>query len=48
MLKNIATSSVFALLFFVVVLPVGSVIRLLADPLKLRKRSHAASYFRLH
>jgi hypothetical protein len=46
MLKTIATSSLFTLLFFVVVLPVGSVIRVLGDPLRLRKRPKAASYFR--
>lgn len=45
-MKKILTVSAWTLLFLLVVLPVGSLIRLLADPLRLRRRRASATYFR--
>jgi hypothetical protein len=43
--KKIATVTSFSILFFVLIVPVGAVIRAIGDPLRLRKNKSGTSYF---
>ena len=45
LLKKIATVTSFSILFFVLIVPVGAVIRAIGDPLRLRRGKGEKSYY---
>lgn len=47
LVKKIVTVASFSVLFLIVVVPLGTLIRIIADPLKLRKNVNRDSYFNL-